>query len=71
MAVNNSEKPFIISDMGDNPTAGGAGDVTWTLDKILKRTEFKSIKTHTNNKNKQRWKTYSPFTGSKSNLFCL
>ena len=43
MAVNSSEKPFIISDMGDNPTAGGAGDVTWTLDKILKRTEFKSI----------------------------
>ena len=33
-------KPFIISDMGDNPTAGGAGDVTWTLTKILKRKEF-------------------------------
>ncbi len=42
MAVNSSEKPFIISDMGDNPTAGGAGDVTWTLDKILKRSEFTS-----------------------------
>ena len=36
------DKPFIISDMGDNPTAGGAGDVTWTLDKLLKRPEFKS-----------------------------
>ena len=35
-------KPFIISDMGDNPTAGGAGDVTWTLDKLLKSKEFKS-----------------------------
>ena len=35
-------KPFIISDMGDNPTAGGAGDVTWTLDKLLKIEEFKS-----------------------------
>ena len=35
-------KPFIISDMGDNPTAGGAGDVTWTLDKLLKIKEFKS-----------------------------
>ena len=34
-------KPFIISDMGDNPTAGGAGDVTWTLDKLLKIKEFK------------------------------
>ena len=32
----------MISDMGDNPTAGGAGDVTWTLNEILKRPEFKS-----------------------------
>ena len=36
------DKPFIISDMGDNPTAGGAGDVTWTLEKLLKREEFLS-----------------------------
>jgi microcystin degradation protein MlrC len=28
--------------MGDNPTAGGAGDVTWTLTQILSRQEFKS-----------------------------
>jgi len=34
-ALASSDKPFFISDMGDNPTAGGAGDVTWTLDKIL------------------------------------
>lgn len=34
-------KPFIISDMGDNPTAGGAGDVTWTLNEILNNTRFK------------------------------
>lgn len=27
--------------MGDNPTAGGAGDVTWTLKEILSRSEFK------------------------------
>ena len=27
--------------MGDNPTAGGAGDVTWTLKEILSRPEFK------------------------------
>lgn len=40
MAINSTKQPFIISDMGDNPTAGGAGDVTWTLDKILKRSEF-------------------------------
>ena len=28
--------------MGDNPTAGGAGDVTWTLNKLLNKEEFKS-----------------------------
>ena len=41
LALKTKTKPFIISDMGDNPTAGGAGDVTWTLDKLLKRKEFK------------------------------
>ncbi|HKI88333.1 MAG TPA: M81 family metallopeptidase [Draconibacterium sp.] len=40
-AVASKKHPFIISDMGDNPTAGGAGDVTWTLQQILKRPEFK------------------------------
>jgi microcystin degradation protein MlrC len=44
MAVASTERPFIISDMGDNPTAGGAGDVTWTLTEILKRPEFKTEK---------------------------
>lgn len=39
-ALSAPEKPFLISDMGDNPTAGGAGDVTWTLTEILKRPEF-------------------------------
>ena len=34
--------PFFISDCGDNPTAGGAGDVTWTLQQVLNRPEFKS-----------------------------
>lgn len=42
MAIASNKKPFMISDMGDNPTAGGAGDVTWTLTEILKRPEFKS-----------------------------
>lgn len=42
LALKSKEKPFIISDMGDNPTAGGAGDVTWTLTELLKRPEFKS-----------------------------
>ncbi len=41
LALESKTKPFIISDMGDNPTAGGAGDVTWTLEKLLNRKEFK------------------------------
>lgn len=41
-AIASKVKPYIISDMGDNPTAGGAGDVTWTITEILKRPEFKS-----------------------------
>ncbi len=41
-AIKSDKKPFIISDMGDNPTAGGAGDVTWTLHEIFKRSEFNS-----------------------------
>jgi len=40
-AIVSKKHPFMISDMGDNPTAGGAGDVTWTLQKILNRDEFK------------------------------
>ncbi|MCB0634564.1 MAG: M81 family metallopeptidase, partial [Lewinella sp.] len=42
MAIASDKKPFMISDMGDNPTAGGAGDVTWTLTEILARPEFQS-----------------------------
>ncbi len=42
MAITSQDHPFMISDMGDNPTAGGAGDVTWTISEILKRPEFKS-----------------------------
>lgn len=44
LSLASKEQPFIISDMGDNPTAGGAGDVTWTLNEILKRPEFKTEK---------------------------
>lgn len=40
LALKSASKPFVISDMGDNPTAGGAGDVTWTLAEILSRNEF-------------------------------
>ena len=42
MALGSDKKPFMISDMGDNPTAGGAGDVTWTLQQLLARSEFAS-----------------------------
>ena len=30
--------PYFVSDSGDNPTAGGAGDVTWTLTELLAST---------------------------------
>ena len=33
-------RPYVISDSGDNPTAGGAGDVSWTLGQLLARPEF-------------------------------
>jgi microcystin degradation protein MlrC len=41
-AIAGTKKPFFISDMGDNPTGGGAGDVTWTLARLLQRPEFKT-----------------------------
>ena len=43
-AIASDKKPYFISDMGDNPTAGGAGDVTWTITELLKRDEFKTEK---------------------------
>lgn len=33
-------RPYVISDSGDNPTAGGAGDVSWTLGLLLEREEL-------------------------------
>lgn len=42
LAVASDKKPFLISDMGDNPGGGGSGEVTWTLARLLKRPEFKS-----------------------------
>lgn len=43
-AMANKKKPFIISDTGDNPTGGGAGDVTWTITELLKIPDFTSPK---------------------------
>jgi microcystin degradation protein MlrC len=34
-AIASDDRPFLISDSGDNPTAGGAGDVSWTLSELL------------------------------------
>jgi microcystin degradation protein MlrC len=34
-ALASDKRPFFISDSGDNPTAGGAGDVSWTLGQLL------------------------------------
>ncbi|GAB3562069.1 M81 family metallopeptidase [Spirosoma luteolum] len=39
-ALASKKKPFFISDTGDNPTAGGAGDVTWTLTRLLANPAF-------------------------------
>ncbi|WP_020524645.1 M81 family metallopeptidase [Catelliglobosispora koreensis] len=41
-ALVSEAKPYFISDTGDNPTAGGAGDVTWGLLRVLARPEFQS-----------------------------
>lgn len=35
-----SQRPYFISDSGDNPTAGGSGDVSWGLSRLLRRSEF-------------------------------
>ncbi|MGI8456965.1 MAG: M81 family metallopeptidase [Propionibacteriaceae bacterium] len=34
-ALASSDRPYLISDSGDNPTAGGTGDVSWTLGALL------------------------------------
>ncbi|KAA8645631.1 M81 family metallopeptidase [Aspergillus tanneri] len=39
-ALRSTVHPFFISDSGDNPTAGGSGDVTWGLTQLLARSEF-------------------------------
>ncbi|KAI0841073.1 Microcystin LR degradation protein MlrC [Hypoxylon sp. FL0890] len=41
-ALASNKHPYFISDSGDNPTAGGSGDVTWGLTQLLARPEFKS-----------------------------
>lgn len=42
VALASSRRPYFVSDSGDNPTAGGSGDMTWGLHKLLARPEFKN-----------------------------
>jgi microcystin degradation protein MlrC len=35
MAMSATERPVVISDSGDNPTAGGAGDTPYVLERML------------------------------------
>lgn len=35
LALQEREKPVVISDSGDNPTAGGAGDTPYVLERLL------------------------------------
>ncbi|KAK0637026.1 hypothetical protein B0T17DRAFT_520509 [Bombardia bombarda] len=44
-ALASKARPYFISDSGDNPTAGGSGDVTWGLTQLLARPEFKDTAT--------------------------
>lgn len=39
-AIASEVSPYFVSDSGDNPTAGGAGDVTWTLTELLRSEEL-------------------------------
>jgi len=34
------ERPYLVSDSGDNPGAGGSGDVTFTLGRLLERADL-------------------------------
>ena len=38
--ADGAPRPYVISDSGDNPTAGGAGDVSWTLGHLLERADL-------------------------------
>lgn len=40
-ALKSKVHPYFISDLGDNPTAGAAGDVTWTLTRLISNPAFK------------------------------
>ncbi|MGW6531679.1 M81 family metallopeptidase [Streptomyces venezuelae] len=41
-AVASDARPFLISDSGDNPTAGGAGDLAYMLARLLDNDDIRS-----------------------------
>jgi microcystin degradation protein MlrC len=41
VASKAEDRPYFISDSGDNPTAGGSGDSSWGLTQLLARPEFR------------------------------
>ncbi|WP_327654602.1 M81 family metallopeptidase [Streptomyces sp. NBC_00483] len=43
-AVASDKRPFLISDSGDNPTAGGAGDLAYMLGKLLENDAIRTGK---------------------------
>lgn len=42
-ALAGDTRPYFILDSGDNPTAGGSGDVTWGVTQLLRRSEFQHV----------------------------
>ncbi|MCI9889698.1 M81 family metallopeptidase [Micrococcales bacterium 31B] len=44
LARDSTARPYFVSDSGDNPTAGGAGDVTWSLARLLERTDLEGLR---------------------------
>ena len=45
-AVQSTKRPFFISDSGDNPTAGGAGDAAFALGHLLVEPDIAAGKCH-------------------------
>ncbi len=43
-ALSSNDKPFFISDTGDNPGAGGLGDLVIVLRKLMEMNEVRKIK---------------------------
>lgn len=41
-ALSQTDKPVVVSDAGDNPVAGGAGDVAYMVERLLRRPELAS-----------------------------